>query len=419
MKINLELVRHVMKDALGFDSFAASFISEVREDRKLSTAGITKDGKLSYSPEFVAKYVKSREDLFCLLFHEMLHPAFAHFIHASGDLENIACDSIINAVISQIYSSKSKNGSLFRRFYEPKGIDGILRPNSKMSNSRYSRLYEYLYSNTGNKMTAGEVIQTLKILAQGEQAESVVLLGTHGADGIPLPVAQKILEEVKRELPNARQAGYSELVLDLLMEALKTCLSIKKVVLKNYLTKRKIDRFRQYHRMRYRTVSPIPVYPSKRDLALISADIFTGYFHNKISRSYHTTRGMAIYLDVSGSVNEHLPEIIGILRKLRDEVTTIFQFSNQVVETEFKELLKGKIKTTYGTDFDCVAMSILDNRYDKAVVITDGYASLNDELGKKLKASGVRLLTIIYGGGTSCDELAQFGDIVLLRDMVE
>ena len=40
MKITLELVRQVLKEALGFDSFVASFITEVREDKDHPTAGI-------------------------------------------------------------------------------------------------------------------------------------------------------------------------------------------------------------------------------------------------------------------------------------------------------------------------------------------------------------------------------------------
>ena len=59
-------------------------------------------------------------------------------------------------------------------------------------------------------------------------------------------------------------------------------------------------------------------------------------------------RGLAIYLDVSGSGNEYLPKILGVLRSLRNELTTIFQFSNKVVETPFETLLKGNIHTTYG-----------------------------------------------------------------------
>jgi len=79
MKITLELVRQVLKEALGFDSFVASFITEVREDNNHPTAGIAKDGVLAYNPEFVSRYVTCKEDMFSLIFHELLHPMFGHF----------------------------------------------------------------------------------------------------------------------------------------------------------------------------------------------------------------------------------------------------------------------------------------------------------------------------------------------------
>jgi len=95
--------------------------------------------------------------------------------------------------------------------------------------------------------------------------------------------------------------------------------------------------------------SPIPIHPSKRDLVMLASGVWPCYFHNHASRvNARAAAHLAIYLDVSGSVNEHLPKILGVLRSLRNELTTIFQFSNKVVETSFETLLKGNIHTTYG-----------------------------------------------------------------------
>lgn len=65
--------------------------------------------------------MKSREDLFCLVFHEILHPVFGHFVYEADRLSNLAGDAAINAVISLLYAKESGEGRLFRRFYEPKG----------------------------------------------------------------------------------------------------------------------------------------------------------------------------------------------------------------------------------------------------------------------------------------------------------
>jgi len=128
-------------------------------------------------------------------------------------------------------------------------------------------------------------------------------------------------------------------------------------------------------------------------------------------------QGIAIYLDVSGSVNDYLPEIIGVIMKLQNKLSTVFLFSNAVVEMPVKKLILGQIETTYGTDFDCIAQSIIENQYDKAVVITDGYASLSEDLSKKLKKQKVRILTILFDGKDDCPEFESFGEVVQLDDL--
>jgi predicted metal-dependent peptidase len=128
--------------------------------------------------------------------------------------------------------------------------------------------------------------------------------------------------------------------------------------------------------------------------------------------------GLAVYLDVSGSVNDHLPAIIGVLQSLRTDLTSVFLFSNKVVEVSFQSLLQGVVRTTYGTDFDCVAASIVERGLDKAIVLTDGYASLKPELQEELQRRKVRIMTVLYGGKTACPEFASLGVVVQLEDVV-
>ena len=95
-------------------------------------------------------------------------------------------------------------------------------------------------------------------------------------------------------------------------------------------------------------------------------------------------------------------------------MATIFQFSN----TSFKTLLNGNIQTTYGTDFDCIAQSILDHGFDKAVIITDGYASMIGELKQQLENQRLVTLTILFDGKADCEDFAQFGEVLQLDDTV-
>lgn len=158
MKITLGLVRQVLKEALGFESFIAGFVRRVREDGGGATAAISAEGTLFYNPGFCDEYVGCKEELFCLVFHEVLHPVFGHFIYRGGEIEDIVADAIINTLISQAYGFQSRGGQLFRKLYATEGIEGLLRAQSRMADSKYDLVYKTLYPVYGPKvaMTTGE-----------------------------------------------------------------------------------------------------------------------------------------------------------------------------------------------------------------------------------------------------------------------
>ena len=68
-----------------------------------------------------------------------------------------------------------------------------------------------------------------------------------------------------------------------------------------------------------------------------------------------------------------------MLRSFEHSLLSIYLFSNKVVQTSIGDLLKGRVTTTGGTDFDCIAESIVEKSLDRAVILTDGYASLKQE----------------------------------------
>ena len=85
----------------------------------------------------------------------------------------------------------------------------------------------------------------------------------------------------------------------------------------------------------------------------------------------------------------------------------------------FDVFASGHVHTTYGTDFDCIAQSIIERDYDKAVVLTDGYADLDKDLQDGLRKRRVRILTILFGGKDECEEFGPLGDVVQLDDITE
>ena len=432
MEINLETVRDILRGTFGRDSFVASFITKVETTKNCPTASIDAQGVMRYNPSFVEQHVASPADLFCLVAHELMHPMFGHFVYEGGQLENIGADMVINAAISLLFARHSGSGAMFRRFYKPIGLEGLLRSGSDMHQSRYARLYHDFYENhcIGQKLSTGEVIQSLKVLTPAIEIPTIVLLGGHdvgvngncGAENSPAfgsEVLARIAEDLRRvaQRPSGQGAGYGEAFYDFFLEVLKTHMSLKRALLDRFTTRQKVDRFRKMVTHPRIGVSPIPIRPSKRDFVLLAAGVPPFHYHNVAYRQAIQQRGLAVYLDVSGSVNQHLPEIIGLLRSLKAELMSIFLFSNKVVEVPFRTLLAGQVQTTYGTDFDCIAEHVLANRFDKAVILTDGYASMTEENQEQLKARAFRTLTVLFGGRTDSPEFEGLGDIVQLEDV--
>ena len=70
MKLDLPIIRLLLRETFGHESFIASFITRIQEDERTPTACINAEGHLKYNPGFVNQYIQSREDLFCLIVHE-------------------------------------------------------------------------------------------------------------------------------------------------------------------------------------------------------------------------------------------------------------------------------------------------------------------------------------------------------------
>ena len=81
----------------------------------------------------------------------------------------------------------------------------------------------------------------------------------------------------------------------------------------------------------------------------------------------------------------------------------------------FQTLLAGKVQTTYGADFDCIAQHLLEHRLDKAVILTGGHASMTEANQEQLKARGFKSLTVLFGVRSDGSDFETFGDVITLE----
>jgi len=61
----------------------------------------------------------------------------------------------------------------------------------------------------------------------------------------------------------------------------------------------------------------------------------------------------------------------------------------------------------------------VDHGFDKAVIITDGYASMSEELKQQLNRQGLVTLTILFDGTQECEDFAAFGDVLQLEEVTD
>ena len=81
-----------------------------------------------------------------------------------------------------------------------------------------------------------------------------------------------------------------------------------------------------------------------------------------------------VYLDVSGSMADVLPELLPSLTAfVRQRLATAWQFSEEVWPLSLQELVDGDLTTTYGTVVTCaLEHALADDTTRHIVIITDG-----------------------------------------------
>lgn len=440
--INLNVIRTILTSTLPKTAtIVGTVIKTIEEDNKQKSACITSTGIFKYNRKFVEEKITSHTDLFCLVMHELLHPLFGHLLGKTGidKISNIGMDSIINAFICKTMTGASGNGSLFQSMYSPLGaLESILRPDSFMTASKYCNVYALLYDHSYDckKVSSAEIINAIKILeVDPEKSGDPTLLGDHGGnssdgdnsdnDSEPQPqplmdgLSEKDKETIVDELINKCSAyGSSMNIINAVLQVFKTHLSIRKAMLQKYATVSQFGKFTQDHRIPSVRLSPIPIAPSKRDIIMASIGFPPFVYHNRRVVNKASGAKLEIYIDVSGSVVHELPKILAIINNSNICPDIVYQFSTIVDEISFKKLSAGNIRTTYGTDFNCVAQSIIGHNTIKAIIFTDGESNMTPENIQELKRRGVKTFNILYGAKYFGNIFENFGPSVDIDHLV-
>lgn len=369
-------------------------------------------------------------------------------------IANISMDMRINSVVCQIVGKHwgfnvNLSANVLSKMYKPNGITGLLRPSSSFpKDSKYRAIYNSLYA-TGNKVdeeyiesvfkNEESIREALKILLPKKMREQIeiVFIGNHGesespdgeepgdkgesqdntdkeskdatpvfddeqdtkiAKGSDLEVSEDIQQEIsealKEQLKDLKVAGYGTSIISSLVTVIESNIPVSRKLLQQFACNHKVNQIKSMFEKERRTTNVVPIRPSSRDMAMLACGISPIFWKNIDKFKGKENKNVAIYLDVSGSVTSYLPQLLGIITNLHSGIETVYCFSNIVSEHTVQELHNGNFKTTGGTDFDCIAKHVLENKeINKAIIFTDGYADVyktdTEALKKQLKDAAV------------------------------
>jgi hypothetical protein len=125
-----------------------------------------------------------------------------------------------------------------------------------------------------------------------------------------------------------------------------------------------------------------------------------------------------VYLDVSGSMAHVLPHLLGlILPYVRSGQADIFQFSTIVEPMPLDELKIARLRTTGGTDINCVLRHAVEAtpRIHRALILTDGYTGIpRPDLAQRISAQKIRIHAVLPAHMATKEQLKNIADSIVV-----
>ena len=386
MRIDETRFRAVLDDLLAEDPLACRGvfgISRISFTASVSTLAVSlqRPAMLEVNLDFVREHCRSEDDIKAVLLHEFMHVLFRHTdtFRSMTPLLNIALDSIINATIHRL--AGARYSSFFARYYrDARGINQLLHTPDcmKPGSSSFHTLWRDIYA---GRVLAGDVYDLLREVAlkdlQARLPEGRFLLGNH-EDGPPCdfmlelpPEIQKRLESLGRQHLGGGQAGR---VTDLELERRKA----SRVASWEPVLRELIQRFACASPRARRTPVPSPdallpiLHPADRRSMLQSlwSPVFPQSRWPLVAPRPRPV--INIYLDVSGSMNEHFPPLVDILIRHSSSLRHPFWAFSDTVEPACIRNGKLRTRTSGGTRMTAVLEHFLQSNAPRAVIITDG-----------------------------------------------
>ena len=425
-------------------------LAGIKASREIPSAAVecTFRPRLLLNPDFVEKYCVRDEHLFLLVMHELWHIILAHTrLYPRATLaHNIAFDAIINAGLARQFAAPEYRG-FFEAINKAEEFPGcLLRPpegwphspqyiDAKDAPPGTRQIIERLYPpNNRSRWSAPLYEEILNLLrewindkiAKGEIIVEPVLIGDHDDPendrrALEDPFIRDVLRRVTSSWPPPQFAvgkrGDGGDLNDLQNSLGDTSEDARRAfvrVLQRCLGQRQGTQMRR-SRSLIPGISGMNVMPNARDRMASARQQLgvQGVLWNQPgsvkARVPETPSRAFVYLDVSGSMSQLLPHLLNLLLPyVAHGQALVFQFSTRVEPLPLNQLKRGYIRTTQGTDINCVLTHALSTqtKLKKLLILTDGYVGTpSSDLIRQINARGVKIYAVLPGESAYTQEL--------------
>ncbi len=412
-------------------------LAGIKTTTRIPTAAVecTQRPRLLLNPDFVGRHCERDEHLLLLVMHELWHVLLAHtrLYPRVTMAHNIAFDAIINAGLARLFAEPE-----YRGFFEAinpadKFPHMLLRPpvgwpaapqypedGTDNSPAGTRRMLQLLYPEHGRarwSMPLYEEILALLLQYAAEHGLVVpLLLGDHDPNSregqvLNNPLFGDMLRRMVKNwpqspIPMGQRSGGSE-GYDWLSAMGPSSEQARRAfadLLRRTLTTRHGTQQRR-SRSSVPETTGVNVLPNARDRLAPARKAVGGpgtlwaQPGHVRARVPQTPARAFVYLDVSGSMERVLPHLLGLLVPyVINGEADVYQFSTIVEHLPLVDLRDAKLKTSGGTDINCVLAHVVEVKpaVHKILVLTDGYTGTpSDQLADRLREQQIRMYVVM------------------------
>ncbi len=367
----------------------------VEASEAVQTAAVTVGtrSRLLINPAFVAARCRTDEHLTMLVMHELYHVLLGHTrsVRRPTLAANWAFDCIVNAQLCRLHPGVAFT-SFFSAGAAAEGPWSLIAPapgwptEPRYAAGALGQLHRQLYDDDG--ATTAELFALLEGQALAlDPDQAGRLLGQHGDDASegaeqdPLHQDPDLLAEVGRLVARwpmiERRGGVDDGEQATWNRSPRQRHQAARRAVAALLRQAARGASGGAWRQQWAPVEVLSAWPQPQDRR---GQLLSLLGHRPLlwqGTGLHTAAGstgqVAVYLDVSGSMAAWLPLLLDALDEAGALVRwPLYGFSTVVYPVSRRELAQGRFRSSGGTAIACVAQHLLDERIERAVLITDG-----------------------------------------------